>query len=238
MKIFKANRGLHQGFPLFPFLYILLAGSLNRKLKDERRKGRFLGLLIARGIKAINHSEFADNTLLLWADTIRTNILFKKILGSFLSDSGGKLNSNKCRIYGWNVLGHIKEKIPRIFRFPIITTWKYIKYLGMPIFLNSYGSLVWQEVIDKIIARIQILGGRWLNPAGKSILLKYVLSSLSIFHSSSLLSPKITLEKILECFGVSFGLDRKQIPKTYTFLIGNKSVNLSTKVDFLSGIQF
>jgi hypothetical protein len=66
----------------------------------------------------------------------------------------------------------------------------------MPIFLNSYGTTAWQEVIDKIIARIQCWGGRWLNPAGNSVLLKYVLSSLSIFLFSGLLSPKGILEKI------------------------------------------
>jgi len=66
----------------------------------------------------------------------------------------------------------------------------------MPIFLNTYGSTSWQEVIEKIIARIQSWGGRWLNPARKSVLLKSVLSSLSIFQCFGLLTPKFTLEKI------------------------------------------
>jgi hypothetical protein len=195
-QFFKASRGLCQGCPLSPFLYILLADSLSRKLEDERRKGRLSGLLIARGVKEINHSQFADDTLLLGAASIIIANRFQKVLGSFLSASGGKLNSAKCRIYGWNVPGHIKDQIARIFGFPIITTWNYFKYLGMPIFLNSYGTTAWQEVIDKILTRIQSWGGRWLNPAGKSVLLKYVLSSLSIFQCSGLLAPKGTLEKI------------------------------------------
>lgn len=181
LTIFQGSRGLRQGCPLSPFLYILLEDSLSRKLEDERRKGRLSRLLIARGVKEINHSQFADDTLLLGAASIIIVNRFQKVLDSFLLASGGKLNSAKCRIYGWNVPGHIKDHIARIFRFPIITTWNYFKYLGMPIFQNSYGSTAWQEVIDKILARIQSWGGRWLNPTGKSMLLKSVLSSLSIF---------------------------------------------------------
>lgn len=67
----------------------------------------------------------------------------------------------------------------------------------MPIILSSYGSTAWREVIGKILARIQSWGGRWLNPAGKSVLLKSVLSSLTIFQCSGLLAPKGTLEKKL-----------------------------------------
>jgi hypothetical protein len=193
---FKASRGLRQGCPLSPFLYILLADSLSRKLEEERRKGNLPGLLIARGVKEINHSQFADDTLLLGSTTIRTAKRFQNILSSFLAASGGKLNISKCRIYGWHVPGHIKEQIARIFGFPIITTWNYFKYLGMPIFLSSYGSSAWLEIIGKISARIQNWGGRWLNPAGKIVLIKSVLSSLSIFQCSGLLAPKGILEKI------------------------------------------
>jgi len=34
---FKGNRGLYQGFPLSPLLYIIMANSLNRKLEAKRR---------------------------------------------------------------------------------------------------------------------------------------------------------------------------------------------------------
>jgi hypothetical protein len=113
------------------------------------------------------------------------------------------LNTLKCRIYGWHVPGHIKEQIARIFGFPIITTWNHFKYLGMPIFLNRYSSTAWLGIVEKIAARIRSWGGQWLNPAGKTVLIKSVLSSLSIFQCSGLLAPKNILEKIgkaIRCF--------------------------------------
>jgi hypothetical protein len=131
LQFFKDNRGLRQGCPLSPFLYILLADSLGRKLEEERRKGKLPDLLIERWVKEINHSQFKDDTLLLGSTSIHIAIHFQKVLSSFLAASGGKLNISKCRIYGWHVPRHIKDQIARILGFPIITTWNYFKYLGI-----------------------------------------------------------------------------------------------------------
>jgi hypothetical protein len=103
--------------------------------------GRIPGLHIARGFKEINHSQFADDTLLLGTTSLITAKRFQKVLDYFLLSFGGKLNSTKCRIYGWNVPGDIKYHIARIFGFPIITTWNYFKYICITIFLNSYGTM-------------------------------------------------------------------------------------------------
>jgi hypothetical protein len=103
--------------------------------------GRIPGLHIARGFKEINHSQFADDTLLLGAASLIIAKRFQKVLDYFLLSSGGKLKSTKCKIYGWNILGHIKDHIARIFGFPIITTWNYFKYICITIFLNSYGTM-------------------------------------------------------------------------------------------------
>jgi hypothetical protein len=104
-------------------------------------------------------------TLLLGSASIRIAMHFQKVISSFLAASGSKLNISKCRIYGWHVPGHLKDQIAIIFCFPIITTWNCFEYLGMPIFLSSYGSSIWQEVIGKISIGIQNWGGL-LAPKG------------------------------------------------------------------------
>jgi hypothetical protein len=187
-------------------------------LEEERRKGNLLGLHIAIGVKEINHSQFADDTLLLGSASICIAMHFQKVLNSFLAASGGKLNISKCRIYGWRVPGHLKDQITIIFGFPIITTWNYFKYLGMPIFLSSYGSSTWQEVIGKISARIQNWGGHWLNPTRKIVLIKSALSSLSIFQCLGLLAPKGVLETISKALRNFLWVGGKTITKKFHLL--------------------
>jgi hypothetical protein len=124
---FKSSRGLRQGCPLSPPFYILMVDSLSRKLEEEHRLGRLPGIQNSRGVsilnsqfKAINHSQFANDTLLLGATSPIIARIFKRILDSFLIALGGKINISKSRIHGWNIPGHQQDIISRIFGFPII----------------------------------------------------------------------------------------------------------------------
>jgi hypothetical protein len=62
---FQATRGLRQGFPLSPMLYVIMEETLKRRLEQERITRNISGLKIARGVRRINNSQFANDTLLL-----------------------------------------------------------------------------------------------------------------------------------------------------------------------------
>jgi len=61
---FQSSKGLRQGCPLSPFLYIIMEESLSVQLENQREK-KVTGIQISIGVKEINHSLFADNTLLI-----------------------------------------------------------------------------------------------------------------------------------------------------------------------------
>jgi hypothetical protein len=75
---------------------------LSRKLEHERLVGNLPGLQIARGVKNLNHSQFADDTLLMGGASMTIASHFKVVLDSFLDASRGVVNNRKCQIMGWN----------------------------------------------------------------------------------------------------------------------------------------
>eukprot|EP00253_Pinus_taeda_P021665 PITA_21665 len=92
---FQASRGLRQGCPLPPFLYILMAKSLSKKLTAEMEIGTIPGIKAARGVDSINHTLFADDSLLLVGASIKIGKAFKEILQHFCLITGALINKRK-----------------------------------------------------------------------------------------------------------------------------------------------
>ena len=80
---FQASRGLHQGCPLSPLLYAIQAASLSFYLDHFRAQEDLLGISIVRGIKAVNHTQFADDTLLLGSASPSSARKFKEVLDKY-----------------------------------------------------------------------------------------------------------------------------------------------------------
>jgi hypothetical protein len=191
---FKTSRGLRQGFPLSPILYVLMAESLNRSLEWESASGNIPGLKIAQGVKRLNHSQFADDTIIL---SDASKILARRILrvlDTFLTVSGGSLNKEKSQIYTWNVSAGTRAGITQIMGFAITQDWKSFKYLGLPLCLKTLPGEFWHILLQKFRGKMESWGARWLNPAGRVVLIKSVLSALPMFQFSTLLAPKGILQ--------------------------------------------
>jgi len=200
---FQASRGLHQGCPLSPFLYIFLAESLRKKLKVEMDSGAIPGIKATRCVNPINHALFEDDSLLLGGASVKISKAFKEILQQFCLITGALINKRKSIVYGWNVDHPTMLRISCMLGFPGFDKWEKIKYLGLPLILGPSSSSLWVEVINKIKNKIAYSGGQWLTKAGKLVLIKAVLFALPIFQSSLLLAPmSITnqISKILRNF--------------------------------------
>ncbi|PWA60691.1 hypothetical protein CTI12_AA380880 [Artemisia annua] len=61
---FKMEKGVRQGDPLSPFLYLVAAEGLNVTLKDDVTNGLFKRVKIGRNDIQISHLQYADDTLI------------------------------------------------------------------------------------------------------------------------------------------------------------------------------
>jgi hypothetical protein len=77
---FPLTKGLRQGCPLSPLLYIIMADCLTKKLEEERVNGNIPLISIARGAKEINHSQFAGDMRLMDGTSVIIASRFKSIL--------------------------------------------------------------------------------------------------------------------------------------------------------------
>eukprot|EP00253_Pinus_taeda_P024410 PITA_24410 len=164
---FQSSRGLRQGCPLSPYLFILMDESFSRALNHHRRVGLISGIKFGNGVKNINHSQFADDTLLIGGASTTIARRFKNLLDQFMEYSGGEINLHKICIYGWNISNQTAHSIANIFGVAHKASWDHFTYLGMSVSLGSLKAATWNEIIDKVKRKIQQWGTQWLNPAGR-----------------------------------------------------------------------
>ncbi|GJW72625.1 putative RNA-directed DNA polymerase [Tanacetum coccineum] len=128
---FKIERGLRQGDPLSPFLFILAVEALNVALFEVTSNNIFHGIKVGKDKVHISHLQFADDALIMgeWSFTNAKNL--SRILTCFQLAYGLKVNFNKSKLYGVGVSNSELNSLAATIgclasQFPCI-------YLGLPI---------------------------------------------------------------------------------------------------------
>lgn len=97
--IFSPTRGLRQGDPLSPYLFLIVAEGLSCMLRGAEERGELEGIKVCREAPTISHLLFAnDSLILLHADKKNADVL-ADILNRYCVSSGQKLSEAKSSIF-------------------------------------------------------------------------------------------------------------------------------------------
>jgi hypothetical protein len=92
---FKPTRGLRQGDPLSPYLFLFLAEGLSKILQHVVYTMELRDLKCCRGAPGISHLLFADDSILFFKTTGQQAKVVKNALSSFEKGTGQLLSSSK-----------------------------------------------------------------------------------------------------------------------------------------------
>ncbi|KAL9683575.1 hypothetical protein QQ045_015397 [Rhodiola kirilowii] len=94
------ERGLRQGDPLSPFLFLLTGEGLSRILNNAVQSGLISSVEWARNGASLTHLQFADDTVLFCKPDMQEVRMIKHILTSFAVCSCLIINFSKSRCLG------------------------------------------------------------------------------------------------------------------------------------------
>lgn len=113
---FKSDRGLRQGDPLSPSLFIIVMEILSRKLnKASKPGGGAMPYWTSLRALEVNHILYADD-ILLFSNGGKTSFLnLLKVLDCFCVSSGQVLQNSKCKLFFSKHISDIRrEELLRI----------------------------------------------------------------------------------------------------------------------------
>jgi len=134
---FTPTRGLRQGDPLSPFLFLFVADGLSTLLQKKVQDRSLQELKVCRGAPGISHLLFADDTLLFFKANVEQASLAKQALDLFAQCTGQLINPAKCSIM-FNEHGDTMEQDQVKHILEVQLSSFETKYLGLPAPFRSH----------------------------------------------------------------------------------------------------
>ncbi|KAF5761553.1 putative RNA-directed DNA polymerase [Helianthus annuus] len=185
---FRYRRGVKQGDPLSPFLFILVMEGLSVAMRKAVTNQVFNGINLPNGGPNISHVIYADDVLFVseWEEGDLVNLA--RILRCFFLASGLKVNFHKSKVYGVGVDNADVTSLASILRCEAACL--PFQFLGLPIGANMGLSKHWRTIIDKVNGRLNSWKAKVLSFGGRLTLVKSVLGSIPLYCLSMFRAPK------------------------------------------------
>jgi exonuclease III len=185
----KPSRGIRQGDPLSPYLFLLCAEGLSGLLRKAERENKIHGVAASRYGPKISHLLFADDSLLLSKASVEECQNILRILDIYENSSGQKINREKTALFfSPNTKENTQAEITKLLGASSTSTTE--KYLGLPIFIGKSKNKTFQGLKEKVAKKLSGWKEKKLSKAGREILIKAVAQAIPSYTMSCFKLPK------------------------------------------------
>ncbi|KAL0298977.1 UNVERIFIED_CONTAM: putative mitochondrial protein [Sesamum radiatum] len=162
------QRGLRQGDPLSPYLFLLCTEAFSSLLQREEHSGRLQGVVVCRHAPRVSHLLFTDDTLIFCQATVEAASSILDVLGIFGRASGQEINFAKSSVvFSSNTNHTIRAEVQDVLQ--IRAEGRHDLYLGLPTVVGKSRRLFSnQSVIESGNALVAGMSGIFHRRARKS----------------------------------------------------------------------
>ena len=143
------SRGLRQGDPLSPYLFLFCVEGLTALLRKAEAEGIIRGVATSRGGPCISHLLFADDSLLFCHALVEECQQVISLLNLYEDASGQKVNTDKTSLFFSSNIGlETQESIKQALGAKTVP--EYEKYLGLPSIVGHNKNVAFAPIIERV----------------------------------------------------------------------------------------
>ncbi|KAL0443754.1 UNVERIFIED_CONTAM: putative mitochondrial protein [Sesamum latifolium] len=158
----QPGRGLRQGDPLSPYLFLFCTEAFSGMIRQAEEEGAIHGVRVCRNGPKVTHLLFADD-MLIFCDANRASLeLIRGLLAKFESGSGLQVNYQKSAVvFSRNVPLQTQEELANLLG--VVRIAKHEKYLGLP---SIVGRSKWEVFVglkekDSLLSELESMAANF-----------------------------------------------------------------------------
>jgi len=168
--LIRPTRGIRQGDPLSPYIFIICMEVLSNSLLKESLKSKSkIGIKLCSGSERIPCVHFADDCLLFWKADTKSCGQVKRLWDDFCRLSGQLINFQKSTLTFSNNANTTHRQLAG-GTFNVNHSDSVGRYLGCPLFQNKPNRTTFHELLKKAMSKMDgwkancaRLGARYLS---------------------------------------------------------------------------
>lgn len=174
---FKPSRGVRQGDPVSPYVFVLCMERFAQAISLEVQQGRWKPMVFRRGGESLSHLFFADDLILFAEASIEQAAIIRQTVESFCSSSGQTISEDKSVVYvSPNIDGGLASSISQSLGVKLVNDLG--RYLGVPIIHKRVTKSTYREVVTKVQNRVAKWNPEKISLAGRLTLNQAVLTAM------------------------------------------------------------
>ncbi|XP_008242862.1 PREDICTED: uncharacterized protein LOC103341160 [Prunus mume] len=192
---FLPSRGLRQGDPLSPYLFLLVCEALSCNLTKLVQDGVINGIRVSRRAPILSHLFFADDSLFFIKAEEENCSRLKGLLDDYCLASGQLINYEKSSLmFSANTPEDVKTNISSIMGIRGFDNSGI--YLGIPMTWGRSKKVVLAYIRERVAKKIMGWKQGTLSMAGKEVLIKAIATAVPAYPMMCFKFPKVVCNEI------------------------------------------
>ncbi|KAL5556124.1 hypothetical protein UlMin_038360 [Ulmus minor] len=193
--VLSPGRGLRQGDPLSPYLFVICDHGLSKMLTSFEQRKFFKGVSLAATCPSILHLFFADDNMIFCRARPSESFQLRQSLLKYAKASGQSINFDKSALsFSPNTDDRNKDEICSMFEISQVEG--HDMYLGLPNFSMRNKRIQFGYIRNRVVKKLQGWKEKLFSQGGKVVFLKAVVQAIPIYAMSCFMIPDSIIGEI------------------------------------------